>query len=145
MRNMQPHPESDALIDVFYGIAENEAAVRAHISECAECANRWEALRRVRAAAASSAEIPSAILAAQRRKIYERIESPEPNRARVWAPALAAALLAIAGIYVQQAERPKPSGFDANDAQLFADAYSMEQSFEPSAAAPIHALFEEQQ
>jgi hypothetical protein len=31
------------------------------------------------------------------------------------------------------------------DAQLFADVYSMEQSLEPSVAAPIHTLFEENQ
>jgi hypothetical protein len=31
----------------------------------------------------------------------------------------------------------------AADAQLFSDVYAMEQSAEPRAAAPIHALIEE--
>jgi hypothetical protein len=31
----------------------------------------------------------------------------------------------------------------AADAQLFSDVYAMEQSSEPRAAAPIHALIEE--
>jgi hypothetical protein len=34
------------------------------------------------------------------------------------------------------------SGVEKNDEQLFSDLYSMEQSVEPRAAAPIHGLFE---
>jgi hypothetical protein len=38
---------------------------------------------------------------------------------------------------------PDPApGVELNQEQLFSDLYSMEQSVEPLAAAPIHALFE---
>jgi hypothetical protein len=63
-----------------------------------------------------------------------------------WAPALAAAALLAIGIAVYRpAPAPAPLRPDAADAQLFADVYSMEQSVEPSVAAPIHSLFEDNQ
>jgi hypothetical protein len=34
---------------------------------------------------------------------------------------------------------------EAVDAQIFSDVYSMEQSMEPLAAKPIHALFDQDQ
>ena len=63
-----------------------------------------------------------------------------------WAPALAAACL-LADRHARESSVPRRrmrTGSRA-DAQLFSDVYSMEQSTEPRAAAPIHALFEENQ
>jgi hypothetical protein len=101
--------------------------------------------------------VSSDFLAAQRRKIYARLgEAPRARMA--WAPALVAAgLLVICGVAVYRPlsapapgvvkfashDSPRAAQPDAADAQLFSEVYSMEQSVEPSVAAPIHTLFED--
>ena len=139
------HLSEDTLLDAVYGIAGNEAD--AHLRSCADCGQRLQEWQEKRAATAASMEIPGEFLAAQRRKIYERIESPSRKR-WLWAPGLAAACALAVGIFVyhpapQQQPGKKPA--EISDAQLFGDIYSMEQTPEPAAAAPVRALFEEQQ
>lgn len=139
------HLSEDALLDAVYGIAGNDAEM--HLRRCVDCAQRLHEWHEKRAAAAASIEIPGEFLATQRRKIYERIERPSPKR-WLWAPGLAAACALAVGIFVyhpapQQQQRNKPS--EISDTQLFRDIYSMEQTPEPAAAAPVRALFEEQQ
>ncbi len=138
------HLSEDALLDAVYGIAGNEA--EAHLRECADCAQRLHEWQEKRAATAASIEISGEFLAAQRRKIYERIEQPS-RKHWLWAPGLAAACALAVGIFVyhpapQQQPVNKPA--EISDAQLFGDIYSMEQVVEPAAAAPARALFEEQ-
>jgi len=139
------HLSEDALLDAVYGVAGNEAD--AHLSGCADCARRLHEWQEKRAAMAASIEIPGELLAAQRRKIYERIESPS-RKHWLWAPGLAAACALAVGIFVyhpgpQQQQRSKSA--EISDTQLFGDIYSMEQAVEPAASAPVRALFEEQQ
>jgi len=139
------HLSEDALLDAVYGIAGNEADE--HLRRCADCAQRLHEWHEKRAAAAASVEISAEFLAAQRRKIYKRIERPSPKR-WLWAPGLAAACALAVGIFVyhpapQQQQSSKPA--EISDAQLFGDVYSMEQAVEPAASAPVRALFEEQQ
>ena len=62
-----------------------------------------------------------------------------------WVPALAAACLLAIGVLVYRPAPRLACTPDPSDAQLFSDVYSMEQSTEPLAAAPIHALFEDNQ
>lgn len=137
------HLSDDALLDAVYGLTENEP----HLHECAICAQRFSEWRRKReslaGAAGLSTEVSSDFLAAQRRKIYERLERPESKRLR-WAPALAmACLVAVGALVYHPATPPAPQQRgEVSDSQLFSDAFSMDQSLEPSAAAPIHALFE---
>ena len=137
------HLSDDALLDALYGLTDGEP----HLRECAMCAQRFSEWRRKReslaAAADVSVDVSSDFLAAQRRKIYERLERPEPKRLR-WVPALAMACLVAVGVLVYHpATPPAPQQrADVSDSQLFSDAYSMDQSLEPSAAAPIHALFQ---
>lgn len=135
----QEHLSDDALLDALYGLTGNEP----HLRECAICAQRFSEWRRKRENAAGAPDVSSDFLAAQRRKIYERLEQPEPKRLR-WAPALAmACLVAVGALVYHPATPPAPQQRgDVSDSQLFSDAYSMDQSLEPSAAAPIHALFE---
>ena len=78
----------DALLDAVYGIAGNEADV--HLRGCADCARRLHEWQEKRASTVASIEIPGDFLAAQRRKIYERIERPS-RKHWLWAPGLAAA------------------------------------------------------
>ncbi len=139
------HLSEDTLLDAVYGIAGNEAD--SHLRRCTDCAQRLHEWHEKRAASVASVEIPGEELAAQRRKIYERIERPSSKR-WLWAPGLAAACALAMGIFVyhpapQQQHGNKP--VEISDSQLFGDIYSMEQSPEPAAAAPVRALFEEQQ
>ena len=140
------HLSDDVLVDALYGLADVSARVR----ECAECASRWNQLLEKRAAVTAPMEAGAAELAAQRRKIYHRIEHPSPMRWAAPAAAAVACLLAV-GVFVHRPAapvRPTPTEINAsiNDTQLFSDVYSdvysMEQSFEPSAAASLGALFE---
>ena len=137
------HLSNDALLDMLYGLDGHEP----HLRECTICAERFSELRRRREILASavdlSREVSSDFLAAQRRKIYARLARPEPKRLR-WAPALAMACLVAVGMLVYHPSTPPTpqQHGEVSDSQLFSDAYSMDQSLEPSAAAPIHALFE---
>jgi hypothetical protein len=139
------HLSEDALLDAVYGIAGNETD--AHLRRCADCAQRLHEWHEKRAASVASVEISGEFLAAQRRKIYDRIERPSTKR-WLWAPGLAAACALAMGIFVYHpALRQQPGNKPAeiSDTQLFGEIYSMEQSPEPAAAAPVRALFEEQQ
>ena len=142
------HLSEDALLDAVYGIAGYETET--HLRGCVECAKRLNEWQEKRAATAANIEIPDDFLAAQRRKIYERIERPSRKR-WLWAPGLAAACALAVGVFVyhpvgQQpaAQRQPAQRAEISDAQLFGDIYSMEQVVEPAAAAPARALFEEQ-
>jgi hypothetical protein len=156
------HVSDDALVDRLYGLSGEDH--EAHLAGCADCARRWDEMRRIRveinARLTGSEPVSTEFLAAQRRRIYARLgESPQTGwKKAAWAPALAATALLAIGIAVY---RPVPSHGaahvgshvtggaqtaprpDTDDAQLFADVYSMEQSSEPSVAAPIHTLFED--
>src|SRR5260221_1745940 len=93
------HPSNDALVDAYYGACDHPAAVRAHISSCGSCAERWNELRRRRSAAARPIEVSAEFLAEQRRKIYDRIERPAAGRWRVWVPTAATAALLTAAVF----------------------------------------------
>ena len=141
------HLSEDALLDAVYGIAGSEAET--HLRSCADCAQRLHEWQEKRAATAASVEIPGEFLAAQRRKIYERIERSSRKR-WLWAPGLAAACALAVGVFVYHPVPERPAAQPAkraeiSDAQLFHDIYSMEQVSEPAASAPVRALFEEQQ
>jgi anti-sigma factor RsiW len=140
---MNRHLTTDELIDCVYGLNE-DAHLSAHLEECRECAARMEAAGRRRRAAAQAAPVSSEFLAAQRRAIYARIDQPAARRLH-WLPALAAAAALAVVALVYKAPAPQPSHPDSalSDAQLFSEVYSMEQSTEPAAAAPIHQLFED--
>lgn len=145
---MNRHLTNDELLDRVYDLAEMQGPSNGHLRECLECAARFHEFERRWAETASSpasSEVSSEFLAAQRRRIYARLEEPSRVDAR-WAPALAAAfLLALGALLYQPGYRapvPVPSPPELTDEQLFSDVYSMVQSAEPRAAAPIHALFE---
>ena len=159
---MNRHLTNDELLNRLYGLGEAEGETNLHLQECTECADRWRAFERRRAETAAGPDLSGAVsnefLAAQRRAIYARLEErPSGPHAR-WAPALAAGFLLAAGVYFaipgRHAVPPAPSGAhnrqapvarvvhaEMSDEQLFSDVYSMEQSAEPRAAVPMHALF----
>lgn len=144
---MKQHLSADELVDRLYGIGSGE-----HLDECAECRQRFEQVRERHATVSALVPASHEFLAAQRRSIYARM-GERPQVGRKWVPALAAAACMIAaGVFVyhpvEQAatqavsQTAKP---EIDSVQLFSDVYSMEQSMEPLAAKPIHAIFEQDQ
>ncbi|HLH41722.1 MAG TPA: hypothetical protein VKV74_01960 [Bryobacteraceae bacterium] len=141
---MSRHLNQDELLHCLYGIGEREA--HAHLLACEECAGRYAAYQRRRSEAAASIGVPSHFLAAQRRAVYARLTEPPRSQAK-WAPALAAGLLFVLGLFLWPSahlpQRPAPAAKpELTDEQLFSDVYSIEESMEPRAAAPIQMLFE---
>jgi hypothetical protein len=130
------HLTTDELVNLVYGVGTS-----GHLDQCRNCADRFEELRERRAMAAESLPVSYDFLAAQRRNIYARM-GERPQATLKWVPAMAAAacLIAVGVFSYHPAQGVKP---EVVDAQLFADVYSMEQSMEPIAAQPIHALFEQ--
>jgi hypothetical protein len=137
---MNRHLSDDELLGRVYGLADHDS----HLENCAECASRWAAFRQRRRELAQPEPVSIQFLAAQRRAIYSRLGEPSHSRMK-WAPAVAAACLLIIGLVVYRPGTAPPVRGDSGDAQLFSDVYSMEQSTEPQAAAPIHELFEDNQ
>jgi hypothetical protein len=139
MRHLTNHLNNDELVNLVYGVGTS-----GHLDDCRECAQRFEHLREKRALAAEVQPVSREFLAAQRRNIYARM-GERPQARMKWVPALAAAACLIAvGVF---SHRPVPVATPEAaeihvDAQMFSDVYSMEQSMEPIAAQPIHALFE---
>jgi hypothetical protein len=134
------HLTSDELVNLVYGVGAS-----GHIDDCRECSDRLEQLRETRAMAADALPVSHEFLAAQRRNIYARM-GERPQARMKWVPALAAAacLVAVGVFSYHPPQVAIPEAAETHvDAQLFADVYSMEQSMEPIAAQPIHALFEQ--
>lgn len=155
------HLTNDQLLDRLYGLGETEGETSRHLQECAGCAERMRAFERRQAEATAQPETSNEFLAAQRRGIYARLEQGPQAHSR-WAPALAAACALAVGMFwvypvhharPQVPNRPAPivaqgvahavAHSEVSDEQLFSDVYSMEQSAEPRAAVPMHALFED--
>jgi hypothetical protein len=147
------HLTNEEMLNQLYGIGGPEEGL--HLAECVDCTHRYTAFERKRAemAAGSAIELVPSVLAAQRRAVYARLGEAPRKQARLgshfgWMPALAAAALLAVVLFLNRSStpvvsRPAPSAHaDLNDDQLFSDVYSIEESAEPRAAAPIQGLFE---
>jgi hypothetical protein len=146
------HLSNDELLDRMYGLGESGGS---HLQECEECSDRLQALEQRRTeVVAESLErttVSNELLLAQRRAIYSKLGQAPATRLH-WAPAaLGVAFLLVTGVFLVRPhaeyapELPPasaPGVVELSNEQLFSDLYSMEQSVEPRAAAPIHALFE---
>jgi hypothetical protein len=146
---MNEHMTKDEMIQRLYGLDTGAS----HLAGCPECLLRYQALEARKADLVVAEEIPSDLLASQRRAVYSRMgERPRSFHAwgtpQAWIPALATAALLALGVYVYQPAThhtakvvPVPQA-EVGDAQLFSEAVSMEQTVEPRAVAPIHGLFQ---
>jgi anti-sigma-K factor RskA len=87
------------------------------------------------------------LLAAQRRKIYERIAEPAAWWSRIqlrrWASAAAAVMVLAGGVLLVENNRKPAAPNTISDAQLAQDVSRMAEDPEPPATAPLQALFEE--
>ena len=136
---MNQHLSDDQLLDRLYGLEPD-----AH--SCPECEARYREIELRRQQLTQPEPATAEMLTAQRRRILARIEN-RPSLQWKWVSAAAAAgALALALAVHRPAPAPLPvSHNETADAQLFSEIYAMEQSTEPRAAAPIHALFEDNQ
>jgi len=120
----------------LYGLRDEDR----HLNECSECRGEMERLKRERNQIVAEPRVSHEFLAAQRRRIYQRVEQPRRNTLALrWVLSAAMLLLTIAGITFQQLHNTSPA---ISDEQLFSDLSSIEQSAEPKAIQPIHNLFE---
>jgi len=139
------HLNDQELLDRLYGISEPGE----HLGSCADCTARWQEMLARKATITTVAEVSADILAAQRRAIYARL-GERPRSSYRWTPAAffvnrpgntpPAPVRATAPVHVTA-----PAHSETSDAQLFAEVYSMQESMEPRAAAPIRALFQDQE
>jgi hypothetical protein len=137
---MNRHWTVEELTLRLYGLREADE----HLGSCGECGQRWQELQARRAAVTAAVPVPAAMLETQRRAVLDRVEAP-PRRMLRWVPALSAACLLAIGVLVYRPMHAPPARPESSDAQLFADIYSVEESSEPRAAAPMHELFQEGQ
>lgn len=142
------HWTDEQLIAHLYGVGPNDG----HVEECRDCQVRLIAMQSQRQAAeraSSSEDVSFEFLAAQRRRIYEKITVPTPG----WWPAMqvrrwvagTAGLLVVAGglLLIENRGRPPVASNNISDAQLAQDVSRMAEDPEPPATAPLQALFEE--
>lgn len=148
------HWTDDQLIAEFYGVGpDNE-----HLSACSHCRNRLSAMQASRTTLEqqhnADDDVSFDFLAAQRRKIYASLETPQNwwsgLPARRWASAGAAVLvLGIGFAALQESGRfpAKPQGdqqlVTVTDEQLAQAASQIAEDPDPQPTAPLQALFEE--
>lgn len=141
--NAHQHLNEDVFIDGLYGLADVEELA----GTCPQCVSRWIELREKRAAITVPVTVAPQVMAAQRRNVFARIENPpRPNWAGPTVAAAAAACVLVFGILLhhplEPVKAPAPAVAMQQLPEEYSEAYSMEQSFEPSASASLSVLFE---
>lgn len=142
MTEQEKHWSDGDLLDLLYGVRSADA----HWESCADCQGRSARMSERRKELAAEPAMSFEELAAQRRKIYQRMESAERRwwHPRVVSAATAMAMLVVGLAYYDTHRAPKPVA-DPDDAVLFADIAKLDQNVEPRATAPVRALFEDKQ
>lgn len=137
------HWTEDELLAHLYGIGPEDG----HVKNCGECAERlrvMEEARSIREAAADSAEPGFDFLAAQRRRIYQRLAAPRRSFLWRFGPALAASVVLVLGLAIIDGQRQSQNANAAlTDAQLVEYVGSAAMTSEPAPVAPIEGLFQE--
>lgn len=140
------HWTEDEFVAHLYGIGPENG----HIQECSVCASRLQSMQDARmqseAAAAGSDQPSFEFLAAQRRRIYQRLSKPAQFAfARRFAPALGASLAIAGGLlfFEQQHSNSSRPIVKPADTELVEDVGRTAMNPEPAPLAPLQALFEE--
>lgn len=146
--NLSGHWTDEQLIEHLYGIGPEGN----HVDECCDCRERLSAMlaarRWIEAESAPLEQVPSDLLAAQRRNIYCRIGQIPRWRLslqlRRWAAAGAMVVLLGGGaaLYEQNHHRQIVQNKES-DAQLAQEVSRIAQDSEPSPTAPLEELFDE--
>ena len=139
------HWTEDELVAHLYGVGPTDG----HLEVCNECSNRVHAMEETRFArelsSAGSIDPGFDFLAAQRRRIYQRISNP--SRHAIWrlAPAVAASLVLALGLFLFEQQHNGGTGATVRptDAQLVEFVGGVAANPEPAPVAPLQALFQE--
>jgi hypothetical protein len=119
------------------------------LGNCAECRLRIEQMRLARESVDAQynahEDLNFEFLAAQRRRIYNRILQPTSSLVRRLAPALAASLVLVGGLLFMETQRQEQNsnGAKVSDTDLVEDVGRMAMHPEPAPTAPLQALFED--
>lgn len=155
------HLSEDQLLEAIYGLE----TANTHLRACVDCSARLSAMRTARRtvenAYLAAHELPSALLAQQRRQILAQVDRKIPafglfGPVGRWASALGAIVLLGSGIALFEAEQHSAAIEDpgqvasaqlanvkVTDAELAEDVSQVAGTPEPTATAPLQALFEE--
>lgn len=144
-----PHWSESDLISRLYGLEPAEGRSAAHLTECRDCGERWQALQLRRRTVVDAAPTPSEgleeRLRAQRQAVWARIEHPRRNLIWRMLPATATALMIFAGVALHQTKPPAAPVQTAamvSDAQFFNEIASVVNQETPRAADPLQGLFD---
>ncbi len=139
------HWTEEQMIAHLYGVGLEDE----HVSHCSQCAQQLAAMQSSRLHLDAEGEpdtVSSDLLAAQRRKIYQKASAPAQGSLLRWfAPVLAALLVMIGGLWMQQQRQQQndPSSMvKVSDTQLVEDAGRIAFDSEPAPVAPLQELFE---
>jgi len=135
------HWTEDDLLNHLYGVGPDNG----HMDFCAECRARLERLQQRRRSMQAEPEFTVEEMAAQRRRIYGRLDDPLHRPLAGWLPAIATATVLLVAVVLS---RPAPEAETklaaGGDSQFYMEIYQSMGRVEPRAAAPIHGLFDEQ-
>lgn len=135
---MSTHWSDEDLINKLYGIGREDS----HLSECAACGARWNAIEARRQELTVEPEISASFLAAQRRQIHERLEDRSGFGWHLpFAPAMAVMCVVVLGVMLSgPAPSPPPTTMATNglsDSEFYTEIYSLVENPEPWAAEPV--------
>jgi len=131
------HWSDDDLVGRLYGAGPDDA----HLTDCPECAQRWQSLIEKRERILEPPNLPETFLASQRREVQRRLA--RPGKSVHWLSLAAAGATAGVVMLAVLLHRPAPAPApETADRELFTAVYSLVQSDEPEAVQPIRALFE---
>ena len=143
------HWTDDDLIAYIYGIPPTDN----HLETCSLCQQRVRSMRTNRQTIEEGQlsdvdDVTFEFLAAQRRKVYARLDQPaawwSALRMRHWASAATTLLLILCGLLMFQEQTVKQQSVKTiSDAQLSQEVGQMAQADEPSPTEPLEALFQE--
>ncbi|HNY42190.1 MAG TPA: hypothetical protein PKJ41_17430 [Bryobacteraceae bacterium] len=142
------HWDREAMVMHLYGLDVADGLETAHLEACQQCRAEWDRVQSRRSASLTSESLDENQLRKQRKAVFTRIERPS-RPAPLWglAPAAATALLLVMGIMTQPprpAEPAQTAAITASDKELFNELNEMLSEDTPRGAAPIRALFSEQ-
>jgi hypothetical protein len=142
------HWSREEMVSHLYGLDVADDLELSHLEMCEACSAGWTSVQMRRSESAAAAVVPEDLLRKQRNAVFTRIERPSrPTPLWGLAPAAATALLLVMGI-VTQAPRPvdnvQTAAVTASDKELFNELSEMLSEDAPRGAAPIRALFVEQ-
>jgi hypothetical protein len=145
--NLSGHWTDEQLIEQIYGIAPKDL----HLEGCQECQGRLAAMlsarREVERNGSPEDQLAFDLLAAQRRRVYERIGGSMnwqfAGAIRRWAAAAAMVAVLGGGALVYEQQRRQTSQNTISDIQLAQQVSQIANDSEPGATAPLQALFDE--